>query len=578
MISKLNSITAAILALTGASVAYAQGAQKPAAGAAPQAVVPQTANPQAVPPPGAAAPQAAAPQVNPAQGAAAAPRAPLAAPGTQAPAAGATLGSENAATAVTQREAPKGRNPVAEAYLPTPQGLTAKEVAKRAVASSHTIEAKNAELRAAAAKVDSAMYQFFPRVGLKASYTRLSRVRISLGSDGYSIGSRNRGPYHIGQNQDPETNGQLPNVLLDSGNMPVMGQEGITFPIIVDNYLLSATLSVPISDYVLRMSDSIEGTKQNRYAAELNIKAERTKIEGDARIAFYNWARSIGQVAVTENSIERVRARQKDVEASFTVGMATKADVLRIQSMVASTEAGLEAAKAFRSMAGQQLSVIMRDSRTEYSLGEDILQRPAERPIEPLEQLVAEAQRQRYELQAAERMTESLRYAEAVVRKGQLPRVDGFADYTYANPNQRYFFQKAWKGTWAVGAQLTWSLNDILTSGASGDEFSAQRDALLANRRAMADGVRLEVTAAYTDGQRAAAELEAAKRANEASQAAYDVAIQLFRVGKATTTELIDAEGELVTSQLRFINAQIDTKVAQTKLVRAVGRDLSKID
>lgn len=472
-------------------------------------------------------------------------------------------------TVVATREAPKARSTVMEAFAPQPGGLTAKKVAERAVASSHTIEAKNAELRAAAAKVDSSMYQFLPRLSLKAAYTRLSPVTASLGG-GNSVGAANQGPLHV----DPATGN-----VVDSGDTPVAAvYSAFRLKSINDNYSLGASLSIPLSDYVLRLSDSIKGTRKNQESSELNIKAERAKVEGDARVAFFNWSRAIGQVAVTEKSLERVRARLKDVEASFTVGMVTKAEVLRVQSLVATTEAGLESAKGFRDLAAQQLAVIMNDPEPNYALGEDVLAPPKSRPIEPLAQLVTEAQKQRYELRSLDRMSESLGHAESVLRAGQLPRIDGFANYDYANPNQRYFYMKGWHGTWAVGAQATWTINDVLTSGSSANEFAAQRDALVANRRAAADGIRLEVTAAYTDAKRAAAELEAAKRATEASQAALDTATQLFKVGKATTAELIDAEGELVVSQLRLINAHIDTKVAETKLTRALGRDLSKID
>ncbi len=506
---------------------------------------------------------------------AAAPAAPQPVPA--APAAGVAANpSVNAAEPLATREAPKSRSTVMEAFAPQPQGLTAKKVAERAIASSHTLEAKNADLRAAAAKVDASMYQFLPRVSLKAGYTRLSRVPISLGGSGYSLGGTAQGPYTIGDARIPGTDTVVPNALRGQDGTAVMGGQ-LNFPIIVDQYSLGASLSVPLSDYVLRLSDSIKGTKKNQQSTELNIKAERAKVEGDARVAFFNWARSIGQVAVTEKSIERVRARLKDVEASFTVGMVTKTEVLRLQSLVANTEAGLEAARAFRELASQQLAVIMNDPEPNYALGEDVLAPPKSRPIEPLPQLVSEAQKQRYELQSLDRAAESLGHAESVLRAGQLPRVDGFANYDYANPNQRYFFQRGWHSTWAIGAQATWTINDVLTSGASGDEFAAQRESLMANRRAMADGVRLEVTSAYTDARRAAAELEAAKRATEASQAAYDTAIQLFKVGKATTSELIDSEGELVVSQLRLINAHIDIKVAETKLTRALGRDMSKI-
>lgn len=561
MTSRSTAVLATLAALSATSNVLGQA--PPAAPAHAARPVPATGGPAAAP--ANAVPNAAAPAALPRPATvaqpAAAPQVPV---GTQAASGNGEVGP--ATTQLTSREAPKSRSTVLEAFTPQPNGLTAKEVARRAVASSHTIEAKNAELRSAAAKVDSSMYQFLPRLALKAGYTRLSPVTASLGG-GYSVVTRSAGQVVIGPDGNPAV-----------GRDPLISvYSAFNLKSINDNYSLGATLSVPLSDYVLRLSDSIEGTKRNQQATELNAKAERAKVEGDARVAFFNWARAIGQVAVTEQSIERVRARLRDVEASFTVGMVTKAEVLRLQSLVASTEAGLETARGFKELAAQQLAVIMNDPEPNYALGEDVLAQPASRPIEPLNQLVTEAQQQRYELKALQQYAESIGYAESVVRAGQLPRLDGFANYDYANPNQRYFYQRGWHGTWAVGAQVTWALNDVLTSRASGDDFAAQRDALIANRRAMADGVRLEVTAAYTDARRAAAELEAAKRATEASQAAYDTAIQLFKVGKATTSELIDSESELVVSQLRLINAHIDTKVAETKLIRAVGRDMSKI-
>jgi len=468
-------------------------------------------------------------------------------------------------TPVEPRNVPQVNNTVKEAYTPQPGGLTADQVAARAVATSDSIAAKNAQLRAAAAEVDSALYGFFPKATLNASYTRLSRVNVGLG-DGYSVGAGAPGPLTVGPNGEVQ----------DSAGNPV-GAASFSFPAIVNNYSLSASLSVPLSDYVLRLSNSIAATKRNREASELNAKAERQKVQGDARIAFFNWARSIGQVAVTEKSIERVRARLKDAHAAFTVGNVTRAEVLRLEAQVATTEAGLESARAFRELAAQQLAVIMDDQQSNYRLGEDVLAETVPPPRRSLGELVADAQRQRFELMALDRSVESLRRGERVIRAGRLPRLDGFADYTYANPNQRYFFDPTWHGTWSAGVQLSWTINDVLVNGKSGDQMAAQRAELEANRKALAKGIRMEVTSAYTDARRAAAALEAAKRAAEASQAAYDTSVQLYRVGKATTAELIDAEADLVSSLLGLINAHIDTRVAATKLARATGRDLTHL-
>jgi outer membrane protein len=481
------------------------------------------------------------------------------------------------------QEAPQTHNTVLEAFTPQPKGLTANEVAKRALASSRTIEVKNADLRSASAKVDAAMYQFIPKLLLKAQYLRLNKVKYTIGDGGYLVGARNPGLLHVGPLVDGNGNpvidpnsGQPINTIYDSGNVPI-GAQALTVSPSVDSYFLGASLSIPISDYVLKMSHSVSATKHNARAAEMNLKAERTKVEGDARIAFFNWARAIGQVAVTEKSIERVRARQKDVDAAYLAGLATKADVYRLRSLVANTEAGLEAATAFRELAAQQLAFIMNDSEPNYVLGEDVLNIKENRVIEPLKQLIKEAQARRYELLALDQYAQSLQRSRSATKVAQAPRLDGVANIEYANPNQRYLMSKGWRESWSVGVQITWAINEILNAGAMGNDIAAQRDSLIANRFNLANGVSLEVTSAYTDSRRAAAELNAAVRANDASQIAYEVVTEQFKAGKATTTEVIDAEGELVVSQLRFINAHLDCKVAHTKLARALGRDMTQM-
>src|SRR5690606_39965592 len=74
---------------------------------------------------------------------------------------------------------------------PVPGGLTAEVVAERSLASSHTVRARLAELDAARARLDQTTAQFFPRLTLRASYTRLSPVSAELG--GALVGAGNPG-------------------------------------------------------------------------------------------------------------------------------------------------------------------------------------------------------------------------------------------------------------------------------------------------------------------------------------------------------------------------------------------------
>jgi outer membrane protein TolC len=548
------------------NAATPNAAAQAAAAATPAAATPAAATPAAAAPkPAGAAPAAATtPATKPATAAptAAQPTA------TQAAQTGATATNANGTSPIALREAPAGTNPVLAAFTPQPGGLTANDVAERAVATSDTIAARNAELRAAAAAVDSAMYQFYPRLALKASYMRMSPVHVSLGG-GYSMGAANQADPQQGQFIRARADG----VVVDPQGVPIAAQP-FSIPIKNDFYSLGASLSVPVSDYVLRLSSSIDATKKNQEASELNLKAERQKVEADARLAFYNWTMAIGQVAVTEKSLERMKARLKDAQTAFTLGAATKADVLRLQALVASTEAGLTAAQSFKALAEEQLATIMNTKPEAYPLGEDVLADKNVVPLQPLEDLVHQANANRYELKALDKNAQSMLSAETVLRRGQLPRLDGVADYTYANPNQRYLFVYEWRQTWSLGVAATWNINEIFTNGSSANEMVARRQAVEANRRAMAKGIRIEVASAYQEARRTQAELEAAKRAAEAAQAAYDTEVELFKVGKATTTELIDAEGELVNSLLKLISAHIGTRVAETRIARSTGRDM----
>src|SRR5690606_3758747 len=142
---------------------------------------------------------------------------------------------------------------------PVPGGLTAEVVAERSLASSHTVRARLAELDAARARLDQTTAQFFPRLTLRASYTRLSPVSAELG--GALVGAGNPGLLSTG----PCPGGGGGDCVLDAAGQPV-GAAEFAIESFEDNYALTAQLSVPISDYILRLSSAAAGAAANRKA------------------------------------------------------------------------------------------------------------------------------------------------------------------------------------------------------------------------------------------------------------------------------------------------------------------------
>lgn len=464
-------------------------------------------------------------------------------------------------------EPPDFEDPLRRALTPVPGGLTAAQVAARASAASPTVAIKAVEIEQAAARVDQTMIAFLPVIGGSASYTRLSKVKVNFGS-GAIVGVQNPGPLVVGPCPAP-----LPGeCVLDSMGQPA-GAAPFAFSFPLNSYSLQATLAVPISDYVLSLSPARKGSIATKEATKLARDAERIKVEADAQIAYYNWLRSVAQVVVAEESLVRTRARLADAQIAFEAGILSKADVLRLDSVVASAESGTVQARTFRDLMAKNLSILMQSDDDAFAVGEDVLGAGPSRSGEDLDTLIAEGQRQRLELRALSRNAEAVDYGIRSLRAGYFPRLDGFAEATYANPNQRFFpLQNKWNPSWSVGAKLTYTINQSLRTRAQIKEIRGDARKLALQEDAMRRGVAMEVTQAYLDQGRAIAAIELTSRAQRSAEEAYRVTAELYRAGSATTTDVIEAELARVTTTLQEVNARIDLRVADLRLRHATGR------
>jgi len=439
------------------------------------------------------------------------------------------------------------------------------------MANSHLVRARLAELDAARARVDQTTAQFFPRLALKASYTRLSKVDSSIGG-GAIVGAANPGPITVGP-----CPGGVGQCALDSKGLPI-GAQALSFPSLQDIYALNATLTVPLSDYLLRLSNAAAGAAANRRSAELQVKAERLKAKTDAQSLFYDWLRARARVAIAEKSLERTQARLKDAKPAFELGVITKSDLMRLEALQAATEQVVLEARTFRDLAEKQLSIVMGEKKKHapYQVGED-LSAPPSLISGDLDGLTKEALSRRLELRAIEEAARAARHGSRAARAGSIPRLDAFVDVTYANPNQRYFPQQdKWRTTWSVGLAATWNVSDVFVTGAQANELDATARAVDANRMALSDGIEQEVAAQYLSREKAQGALKSTRRGVAAAAEAYRVAVDLHRVGKATITDMIDAETDLLSARLAEVNARIELRIAETRLRHASGRDVPK--
>jgi outer membrane protein TolC len=460
--------------------------------------------------------------------------------------------------------------------------MTLEEVAKLAAASQPSVRVRQAELRAAAAKVDQALISYFPRLTLGASYTRSSNIENSFAVPG-TAGISLTAPGRLGTGPCPGDPGKV--CVLDAASQPVEGRVGeglkLEFPAFANAYSLVASLSLPVSDWVLRMSKGLSAAAHGQRAKKLQVLAEQLQVAADAKILFLNWVRAKGQVIVAREAVAQSRAHVDDAKRLHQVGFLSRADVLRLEAQVASAEQLRSEAEAFEVIADQQIRLALAIPASQpLEIGVDVMSDAAlAAPLEPLATLQRRALERRLEIRALDETQHALKESEDVTSAGYMPRVDIFANGTLANPNPRIFPQKQeWDFTWDAGVRLTWNVNETFITAPAVAEAKAHTSIVVEQRAQLRNGLLLEVTAAYTEMARAASNIEAASRGLAAAEESRSVRTQIFKNGKATSAELIDAETEVTRGRLRRLDAHVGLLVAKTRLDHATGRDVPALE
>lgn len=468
-----------------------------------------------------------------------------------------------------------------EALAPKAGGLTPQLVANMAVQHSPQVAVADANRDAASGQVVSTVVQYVPKVTLTASYTRLSPVDPAvLGGGPTLVAVGANGPGQLGEGA--VTVGACPGdattqcVFDGAGNpVQVFNAPGLEIPQNLNQYTLNANFSVPISDYFLRAVQSYQAASGAEDALEFQAQAQRLQAAADAKLALYQWIQTRGQRAVATMSVEQAQAQVDDAKVGLAAGTLARADLMRVDAQLAQAQFLQAEAESQEITAEERLRTITgMPPGKPVDVGVDVFVAPAVPRVESADALIAEASKNRIDLDAARAQEEARDDSENVTSAGYLPRVDGVANLTYANPNQRVLFGgDEWNGTWDIGVRATWVINDTFSTIGTAKAARAQTAAATAQRRALEDAVRVEVIGARADLQKAGPSLEAATRGLASAEESYRVTKQLFAYGKSTAVALTDAEVALTNARLRKLAAHVNLLAAMVRLDHATGRD-----
>jgi outer membrane protein TolC len=411
-------------------------------------------------------------------------------------------------------------------------GLTALGIAKRIVAVSPRSKSAKAVQVHAQERADRAKYLFLPRVDLSASYMRLSNVPIP-----------------------PAPPGQ-PNYFLNLPNV----------------WTARATMRIPVSEYFLGLADRYESAQHLEAFSKLQRQAEQNDLVYEVTSTYYDLARAIANRRLSTHRVAQLEKFVAEIDVLVQGGELGTVDLAQAKARLSGARAAEHRAKATQKVTEDALRVLLHiPPDAPVGVADDLL---ATIPVPPegIEPLVLAALRDRPEARALQALITANEHTRDAVAHARYPTLSILGDVTFANPNQRYVPPEAeFNTTWAVGVELAWSPTELATQNQNLSDRALEVVRARQDLESLRGRIAIDVVTAYENAHAANGAIETSRAAVESADETYRVRNALFRAGEGTSRQVLDAEIDLRTAQLQWVDDVLGAHLARAALQRAIG-------
>jgi outer membrane protein len=311
----------------------------------------------------------------------------------------------------------------------TKRALSLSDAVSGAIAQSKALKVNAAQQGAALAKIEQARNNVLPGVTLNASYSRISDNITPFSISFPGAGDVVLNPQILNQSYNNVQVRQL-----------IWGGGKVRYGIEAAEREAAAT-TAEVAQYKLAAADNVTSIWYNLYL--LNA-SER----------------------IIRQNISLLRERRRDLANLETQGLVLKNDGLKLELAVSNLEANLIDIQTGRSINNFNMAMALADpTETEYAIDTTALTATTDNA--PLAEYLAEAGRNRSEIQALGMRREAALIGQKILISNKLPTLSAGGSYEYNRPNMRVFpLQPEFKGTWNVGVFLSLDLTNFYTNKA----------------------------------------------------------------------------------------------------------------
>ncbi|MBQ7513608.1 MAG: TolC family protein [Prevotella sp.] len=310
-----------------------------------------------------------------------------------------------------------------------------------------------------------------------------------------------------------------------------------------------------------------EGEKFAANSAEVNLQSTLYNIDQ----AYWQVVSLRHKQKLAQSYVELVRKFDGDVQKMIQEGVATRSEGLSVQVKVNEAEMTLTKVND-----GLVLSKMLLCQLCGLPVNEQVLL--ADEESENLETTaiatdvsVEQAAENRPELKMLQNVVDMSRHATNILKAGNLPQVLLTGGYAVSNPNVLNGFEKKFGGLWNVGVLVrvpVWNWGDVAYKVRASKGATTIAALELDEAR---EKIELQVNQSSFRVSEAVKKLEMAKASTRRADENLRTANLGFSEGVISPSTVLEAQTAWLQAQSEKIDAEIDLKLSQVNLQKAMG-------
>ena len=312
--------------------------------------------------------------------------------------------------------------------------------------------------------------------------------------------------------------------------------------------------------------------------ADINEKLAANSMEARRQATIYKLDQAYWQVVslyhkqkLAESYLDLVQKFDTDVYKMIEEGVATKSDGLSVDVKVNEAEMTLTKVNdglVLSRMLLNQLCGLPLDEQV--TLSDEMADQIAVVELTPKLNVDA-AVSNRPELKMLQNTVDLSKQTTNILKAGNLPQVLLTGGYAVSNPNVLNGFQRNFRGFWNVGVTLRvpiWNWGDVMYKVRASKGATSIANLELAEAREL---IELQVNQSTFKVDEANKKLTMAQKNIQRAEENLRMANLGFREGVITPTTVMEAQTAWLQAQSQKIDAEIDVKMSQVDLQKALG-------